>query len=101
MAGSDQFGQHFLVARHALHLVERALVMVEAEPFHAFDDDVDGSLGRALLVGVLDAQDEVAALGAGKGPGIERRADVAEVDEAGRRRGEAGTDALGHGRSIR
>jgi hypothetical protein len=79
-----------LVAVHALHLVERAFVVVQAQPGHAFDDDVHRRLRGALQVGVFDAQDEVAASGARKGPGVQRRADVAQVDEAGGRRGKAG-----------
>ena len=61
---------------------------------HAFQDDVDGGLRGALQVGVLDAQDEGAAVRAGEGPRVQGRADVAEVDEARRRRGEAGSDAV-------
>ena len=40
MAAGFEFFQHGLVTVHALHLVERAFVMVEAQPLHAFDDDV-------------------------------------------------------------
>jgi hypothetical protein len=100
VAGGLQLGQHLAVAVHALHLVERALVVIEAEPGHAFEDDVDGGLGGALQVGVLDAQDEVAALRAREGPGVQRRADVAQVDEAGGRRGEARAHTRGHGRVV-
>jgi hypothetical protein len=67
------------------------------EPGHAFQDDVDGFLGRTLDVGILDTQDEVALHAAGERPRIKRGADVAEVDEAGRTRCEAGADALCHG----
>jgi hypothetical protein len=83
MAGGLQLRQHLLVAVHALHLVERAFVMVQPQPGHAFDDDVHRRLRIALQVGVFNAQDEVAASGARKGPRVQRRADVAQVDEAG------------------
>ena len=51
-------------------------------------------LRRARDVGVLDAQDEVAAVVAREGPREQRRARGAEVQEAGRRRRDAGADAL-------
>ena len=54
--------EHFLVAVHPLHLVERPFVVVEAEPAHASRICVDRFLRRARDVGVLDAQDEVAAV---------------------------------------
>ncbi|MPN34314.1 hypothetical protein SDC9_181807 [bioreactor metagenome] len=85
-----QLRQHFLVAVHALHLVERAFVVVELQPRHAFDDHIDRCLRGTLHVGVFDAQDEVALVGARKRPGVQGRADVAQVDEAGGRRGETG-----------
>jgi hypothetical protein len=64
-----QRGQHLLVAIHALHLVERTFVVVQLQPFHAFQDHVHGSLGGALQIGVFNAQHEVAAIGARKSPG--------------------------------
>ena len=80
---------------HALRLVERPLVVVEAEPLHAVEDRLH-RLGRgALAVGVLDAQDERAAVTARVQPAEQRRAHAADVQHAGGTRGEAGAD--GHG----
>ena len=50
---------------------------------------------RALLVGVLDAQDEGAAVMARERPGEQRGADVAEVQEPGGAGREAGADHSG------
>ena len=57
---------------------------------------VDRRLGRALAVGVLDAQQQLAAGAARIEPVEQRRARSADMQEAGRRRGEAGDDGLGH-----
>ena len=53
-------------------------------------DHVHRALDKAALVGVFDAQQELAARMAGDEIGIERRAQVAHVHVAGGRRGEAG-----------
>ena len=79
-----QLRQHLLVAVHALHLIERAFVVIEAQPLHAFDDDVHRFLRRTLQVGVFDAQNELTTVGPRKRPGVKRRADVAQVNEARR-----------------
>ena len=97
VAALDELLRHLGVALQALHLVERAFVPVETEPAHAVEDGVDGGLRRALDVGVLDAQDESAAVLARVGPGIQRRAGAADVEIAGRTGGEAGADGSVHG----
>ena len=48
----------------------RALVVGQAALRHGAVDDVDGALHQAALVGVFDAQDEVAAAAAGDEPGV-------------------------------
>ena len=85
----------FFVAIHALHLVERAFVGRHAQPLHGFENDIDSRLCGALLIGVFNPQEEVAALSLGKGPRVEGGADVAQMDETGGRRGKAGAD-FGH-----
>ena len=70
----------------------RALVPVEAEPAHGPDDEVDVFLGGALGVGILDAQDELAAHGAGKRPVVDGSAGTADMQLARRRRGKANTN---------
>ncbi len=82
---------------HALRLVERAFVVIEPQPLHALEDRVDG-LGRgALAVGVLDAQDERAAMASCVQPAEQGRADAADVQHAGGTGGEAGADGHGSG----
>src|SRR5206468_3662743 len=50
------------VERHALALEERSLVPVELEPAERLDDGARRLLGRALAVGVLDAEHEPPAM---------------------------------------
>ena len=52
------------------------------------------SVGRARLVGILDAQQELAAVVAREQPVEQRRARAADVQESGRGGGEAGDDRL-------
>jgi len=93
-------GEHLVddlaIAVEPLHLVDRTLVAVEAEPMHGREDLVDRILRRAGDVGVFDAQDEFAAVVARVGPRVQRRAGRAQVQKAGRRRGNAGADFAGH-----
>ena len=77
---------------------ERAFVPIEAEPAQAVEDDVHGLLRIARGVGVLDAEDERAAGVAGVKPVEQRGARAADVQVAGRRRGEA--DARFHGLNL-
>ena len=86
------------VPLHPLRLVERTLVVIEAQPLHALEDRVDGLGGGALAVGVLDAQDERAAVTARVQPAEQGRADPADVQHAGGAGGEAGAD--GHGARV-
>ena len=81
-----------LEIRPAGAVLAGAFVPVEAEPAHAVEDRLAGFLGVAGLVGVLDAQDERAAMFAGEEPVEERGACAADVEVAGWRRGEAGAD---------
>src|SRR4029079_4222062 len=50
------------VRRRALALEERSLVPRDLQPLEAFEDRVDRRLRRAFAIGVLDAQDEDAAV---------------------------------------
>src|SRR6185369_6272767 len=82
------------VAVEPLQLVDRAFLVVEAEPAHRRQDLLGRFIARARDVGVLDPQDEVAAVVARERPREERGARGAEVEKAGRRRGDARADAL-------
>src|SRR3982750_4494240 len=86
-----------LVAPQLLRLVVRPvraadlgpLVPVEAEPAEAVEDGLQRLGDVALLVGVVDAQDELAAVLAGEQPVEKGRADAADVQVAGRAGGES------------
>ena len=69
-----------------------ALVPVEAEPAEAVQDRLQRLGHVALLVGVVDAQDELAAVLAGEQPVEQGRADAADVQIAGRAGGETRAD---------
>ncbi len=91
-AGGQHLRDHFAVAVHALHLVEGAFVGLHAQPVHAVQDGLHGLRRRALDVRVLDAQDEGALVVAREGPGEQRRAGAAQVQETRGRRRETGTN---------
>src|SRR5690606_5137063 len=95
VAGCDQLLRDFAVTLDALGLVDRAFVVVQAQPVHRLQDRVDGFLGAALAVGVLDAQDELPAAAARLQPAVQRGARAVDVQVAGGAGGEAG--AAGHG----
>ena len=81
-----------MIAGQPLHLVERPLVVVEPEPGHAVEDRLRGLRGGALEIGILDAQDEVAAMPAGISPGKQRGAGTADVEITGGTGSETGTN---------
>src|SRR5690554_4512365 len=62
----------------------RPLIPIEAKPAHGFDDDSRALLSAPLLVGILDAEDEFSAFLAGIEIAVERRADAANMEGAGR-----------------
>ena len=96
LAFLEQLLEHFAVAIHALHLVERAFVVVQPEPRHGVQNDLGVFRRGALQVGILDAQYEGALVAPGEGPGKQRGAGAAEVQVAGGAGSETGTDH-GHG----
>ena len=83
------------MALGARELADRLAVPVEPEPFEPVENGRDRSLGRALAIGVLDAQQERSAETFGVEPVEQRRTRAADMQESGRRRREAGDD-LGH-----
>ena len=76
--------------RPELRLIIFVPVPIEAEPAHAVEDRVDRFVRRARLVGVLDPQQELAAVVAGEQPVEQRRARAADMQEAGGRGRKAG-----------
>src|SRR2546427_637965 len=69
------------------------LVPVEAEPAQAVEDDAGVLVGGAFLVGVFDAEQELAARVAGEEPVEEGGTGAADVEVARGRRGEADAGA--------
>ena len=73
-----------------------AFVPINIQPIQAVEDAGDGAGDEALLVGVLDADDEAAAAMPGKEPVEKGGADVADMGVAGRAGGIADADVGGH-----
>ena len=74
---------HLAMTPGAAELAHRLAVPMQAEPGEAVEDGVDRGLGRALAVGVLDAQEEGPAEAAGVEPVEQGRARSADVQEPG------------------
>ena len=70
------------------------LVPVKAQPAHGAQDDLGVLVSGAGGVGVVDAQDERAAVGAGKGPVVDGGAGAADVQLAGGGRRKANAHGL-------
>ena len=70
----------------------RPLVPVEPEPPHRLDDLADVLLGGARAVGVLDPEDEDAAVAAGERPVEERGPGAADVEVARWGSGQSGRE---------
>ena len=95
MSGSQQLRGALAIHFHTLGLVVGTLIPIEAEPAHALQDAVNHLRGRALEIGVLNAQDERAAMMAGEQPVEQRGARAAHVQVSGGRGRE--TDAWAGG----
>ena len=75
--------------------MNRPLIPVEAEPGEALENGGDQLRLRAVNVGVLNAQDEDAAMAPREQPVVERRARATDVEVPRRRWREANAD-VGH-----
>ena len=85
----EQLFEDLLVALGARHLADRSLVVVERKPAQRVEDLLDVRGGRALAVGIFDAQHERPAVVPREQPVVQRRACAADVQCAGRGRSEA------------
>jgi hypothetical protein len=83
------------VPRGALELIGDLAIPVEAEPRQSVEDRLDRGLSGARAIGVLDAQQILAAMVLGEQPIEEGGTGAADMKIAGRRGGETGDD--GHG----
>ena len=101
VALGEQFLGDLAVTRRAGELVHDLAVPFQPQPLQPVDDRGDGRLRRALAIGVLDAQQHAAAEMARVKPVEQRGARPADMQEAGRRGGEARDDRVGHGRKTR
>ena len=97
MSGGQQLRGALAIHFHALGLMVGTLVPVEAEPAHALQDAVNHLRGRALEIGVLNAQDQRAAVMASEQPVEQRGARAAHVQVSGGRGREADAWAGGRG----
>ena len=78
----------------------RAFVPIQPEPAQAFINGRRGFLGVALGVGVLDAQDQRAAVMPAKSQLNKRGARAADMQVTGGRRGKADADLRSHSNSF-
>ena len=67
------------------------LVVAQAAFGHGAVDHIHSAVHQTALVGILDTQDEGAAVVAGNQPGVERGTQIAHMHIAGGRGGKAGT----------
>ena len=79
LALGEQPVRHLGMPAGTLELEDGRLVRIEAEPGQAVEDGVDGALRGPLPVGVLDPQQEPAAMAAGEQPVEQRRSRPADV----------------------
>ena len=84
----------------ASELIDRLVVPFDAEPFQSIENGLDGRIGRAFAIGILNPQQHLAAALARIEPVEQRGARAADVEEAGRGRREAGNDSFGHFRRF-
>src|SRR5207302_7358681 len=70
----------------------RTLVPIHPEPAQILELLLERLLGRALAIGVVDAQDEGPAAMAREKPGEQPRSNVADMQRAGRTRRETRTN---------
>ncbi len=89
MPAGEQLLGHLAVPVGAAELRDGIAVPVELQPFEAVDDGGDGFRVVALAVGILDAQQHLAAPALGVKPVEQRGAGPADVQVARRRRSKA------------
>ena len=70
-------------------------VPIEAEPAQILDDGIRVFRAAAGMVDILDAQQETPAGLARRSPSLQRRADMPEMQIAGRARRKPGDDSVG------
>jgi hypothetical protein len=81
------------VARGAFELIDFRTVPIEAQPAHPIEDRLDRRLGRARAIGVLNPQQEFAAMMACEQQVEERGARASDMQESGGRGRKTGNDS--------
>ena len=97
-AAGEQLFDDVLVAVEALGLIKRTFVVIESRPFEAIQDLLDGLRRRALQIGILDPQDELAGMTPGVQPAKQcgpQATDVQETCGAGSKSGADGHGLIG------
>ena len=89
------------MAREAQKLAYRLTIPVKPEPGEAVIDRRDRFFGETAAVGVLDPEQEPAAVTAREQPVEQRRPRAADMEKPGRRGGEAGDDRHGGSSAVR
>lgn len=90
----------FGMARCPLELEHGRFIAAQAEPVQPVEDRGDRFLGRAGAIGILDPQQELAAMMAGEQPVEQGGAGTADMEEACWRGGETGHHRLVHSRCV-
>ena len=88
---------HFTIAIHALHLIVRAVVVVQIQPCHRIQNFRHVFRCGALYVRILDAQDKSAAEMARQCPAVQCGTRTADVQGTGWAGGKSGANGAGCG----
>ncbi len=88
----QQFQRDFRMARLPGGLENGRFICRNAHPGQSVENNIDSLLGGPLTVGILNAQEELAAVMTGKKKVEQGRAGVADMQQAGRTRGKACAD---------
>ena len=75
---------HFTIARHSVTLKYWSFVGIERQPPHAIQNGIDIFSSRARLIRVLDTEDKLPVVVARVKPAKQRRANAANMQDAGR-----------------
>jgi len=92
----EKFLDLLFVKRVSLGLVEWALVPVELQPFQGLQDRFDRFGRRSFAVGILDAEDKLAAMVAGEKIVEQSRARTSNVEVPGRTGSKSSADGCHH-----
>ena len=84
MAGGEELVDYFDMAVHLGKLKNRLSVPIKPAPLHALKNRLNSGVGRTLTIGILYPKRESTSVVACIQPVEQRRANAANVEEAGR-----------------